>query len=251
MRFDPGRIFIGLVIAGVAGAALFLPAISFVGTMLAPSQPIPATTRVPPPLADAIWARANGGQATQLQPLNPFTIARTATCHIFAELDEPERRETEHDQCMKLLPGLQAIGYLSSVHMRSEGVWQDARVPFVQIATMTRITSTWTKAQLLDTLASRGEFGAGFIGADAASIGYFGRHSVQLNLAQAALVASFIGDDGRVDPWCDPAAAANMRRGVLERMLEDGVIDDATYQSANAAELALVAPPSTHKPCER
>ena len=34
---------------------------------------------------------------------------------------------------MWLLPGVQAVGYLSTVHMRSEGVWQDARVPFVQI----------------------------------------------------------------------------------------------------------------------
>ena len=249
MRFDPRRILIGLVIAGVAGAALFLPAISLVGTLLAPSQPVPATTPVPPRLADALWARANGGRATQLQPLNPFTIAATVGCHVFAELEEPERRETEHDECMKLLPGVQAVGYLSTVHMRSEGVWQDPRVPFVQIATMSRITSTWTKAQLLDTLASRGEFGSGFIGAEAASAGYFGRRVDQLNLAQAAMVAAFIGDE-RVDPWCDPAAAANLRRGVLERMLEDGVIDEAAYQSANATELGLAAPPATHKPCE-
>ncbi len=83
------------MIAGVAGAVLFLPAISFVGTLLcavaARSRP---RRTVPPLLADAIWARANGGRATQLQPLNPFTIARTATCHVFAEFDEPERRET-------------------------------------------------------------------------------------------------------------------------------------------------------------
>jgi len=247
--FDPRRILIGLVIAGVAGAALFLPAISFVGTMLAPSQPVPATTRVPPPLADAIWARANGGRATQLQPLNPFTMARAATCHAFAEFDEPEQRQTGHDDCMKLLPGVEAVGYLSKVHMRSEGVWQDPRVPFVQIATMTRITSRWTKAQLLDTLASRGEFGSGFIGAEAAAAGYFGRPADQLNLAQAAMVGAFIGD-GVADPWCDPAAAANMRRRVLERMLDDGVIDEAAYQSANVAELGLTTPPATHKPCE-
>ena len=150
---------------------------------------------------------------------------------------------------MKLLPGVQAVGYLSTVHMRSEGVWQDPRVPFVQIATMNRITSTWTKAQLLDTLASRGEFGSGFIGAEAASAGYFGRPVDQLNLAQAAMVAAFIGDE-RVDPWCDPAAAANMRRRVLERMLDDGVIDEAAYQSANVAELGLATPPATHKPCD-
>ena len=249
MRFDPRRIVVGLLVAGVAGAALFLPAISLVGTLLAPSQPIPATTRVPPRLGDAIWSRANGGRATQLLPLNPFTIATAATCHVVAEFNEPDRVQAEHDECMKLLPGVQAVGYLSTVHMRSEGVWQDPRVPFVQIATMTHITSTWTKAELLDTLASRGQFGSGFIGAEAASAGYFGRPAGQLNLAQAAMVAAMIGDE-RVDPWCDPAAAANLRRSVLQRMLEDGVIDEAAYQSANGAELGLTTPPSTHRPCE-
>ena len=249
MTFDARRIVVGLVVAGMAGAALFLPVISLVGTMLAPSQPVPATTRVPARLGDAIWSRASGGRATQLLPLNPFTIATAATCHVVAEFAEPERRQTEHDDCMKLLPGVQAVGYLSTLHMRSEGVWQDPRVPFVQIATMTRISSTWTKAELLDTLASRGEFGSGFIGAEAAAAGYFAKPADELNLAQAALVAAFIGGE-RIDPWCDPAAAAKLRRGVLERMLEDGVIDEAAYQSANGAELGLTTPPSTHRPCE-
>ena len=249
MHFDPRRLLFGLLITGVAGAALFLPAVSFVGAMLAPSQPVPATTRVPPMLAEAIWARANGGRATRLEPLNPFTIATTAACHVLAEFDEPPRRETAHDECMRLLPGVQAVGYLSTVHMRSEGVWQDPRVPFVQVATMTRITSTWTKAQLLDTLAARGAYGFGFIGAEAASTGYFSRPVDQLTLAQAAMVAAFIGDERRVDPWCDAAAAANMRRRVLERMLDAGVIDEAAYQSANVAELGLTTPPATHKPC--
>ena len=63
------------------------------------------------------------------------------------------------------------------------------------------------------------------------------------------MVAAFIGDERRVDPWCDPAAAANMRRRVLERMLDAGVIDEAAYQSANVAELGLTTPPATHKPC--
>ena len=61
---------------------------------------------------------------------------------------------------------MQAIGYLASVHMRGEGIWQDPRVPFVQIALMTKLSNTWTRAELLDTLAERGEFPLGFIGAD-------------------------------------------------------------------------------------
>ena len=73
--------------------------------------------------------------------------------------------------------------------MRSEGVWQDPRVPFVPDRDHDPHHATWTKAQLLDTLAARGEFGSGFIGAEAAAAGYFGRAVDQLTLAA--------GGDGR------------------------------------------------------
>lgn len=247
MRLEPRQLFGGLIVAGMAGAALFLPAIYFVGTMLSPSQPVPASRRVPPLLADAIWARANGGRATELQPLNPFTIGRMASCHILAERHEPAERQRQHDQCMELMPGVQAAAYLSSIHMKSEGVWQDPRVPFVQVAMVTRMSAKWTKADLLATLAERGEFGAGFIGAEAAARGYFGRPADQLTLPQAALIGAMTGDR-RVDPWCDPVAAATLRRQVLERMRDNGVIDEAAYQSANRTELGLTVRP-VHKPC--
>jgi hypothetical protein len=248
MRLEPRTIFIGLIIAGIAGAALFLPAISFVGNMLSPSQPAPASSHVPPLLADAIWARANGGRAAQLEPLNPFTLGRMASCHVLAERLEPALRDAEHDECMKLMPAVEAIGYLSTVHMKSEGVWQDPRVPFVQIAMMTRISAKWSKAQLLDTLAARGEFGAGFVGAESASTGYFGRPAETLTLPQAALIGAMAGDR-RVDPWCDPVAAAALRRQVLERMRDNGAIDETAARSANATELGLTPPPPGHKPC--
>ena len=58
MRFDRRTLFFGLLFAGVAGGFLLLPAVSLVGSLLAPSQPEPATTHVPPLLGEAIWARA-------------------------------------------------------------------------------------------------------------------------------------------------------------------------------------------------
>ena len=249
MRFEPRAILAGLAIAGMAGAVLLLPAVSFIGTMLLPNQPVPAITHVPPLLADAIWARTNGGRATALQPLNPFTIGRAASCHILAERFDPAERRAQHDECMKLLPAVQAVGYLSTVHMKAAGIWQDPRVPFVQIATMTRITSKWTRAELLNTLAERGEFGAGLIGAEAASLGYFGRSADQLTLPQAAMIGAFTGDN-RVDPWCNPEEAANRRHRILAAMRENQVIDDAAFRAADTSRLALEPPPANHKACE-
>lgn len=250
MRFDKRTVFSGLLIAGLVGPFLFMPVVSFVGTLLIPSQAVPATVHAPSLLAEAIWARANGGRATQLQPLNPFTVGRAASCHILAErFEDQAKKDAEHDACMELLPAIEGIGYLSSVHMRSQGVWNDARVPFVQLAQINKVMSTWTKSQVIDTLAERGEFVMGWLGADQAARGFFGRHTAELTTPQAALIGALIGDT-RFDPWCAPERAAQRRRTILERMRDNGVIDAATFPAADASELGLLAPPASHKPCK-
>jgi len=249
VRFDRRTLFFGLLFAGVAGGFLLLPAISLVGSLLIPSQPEPAATHVPPLLGDAIWARALGGHAAELQPVNPFTIARMASCHLLAErFEDQAERDAQHDECFKLIPAVQAIGYLASVHMRGEGVWQDPRVPFVQIALMTKLSNTWTRAELLDTLAERGEFPLGFIGADSAARAYFGRAADELALPQAAMLGAMIGEN-RIDPWCNPERAAGLRRRVLRRMRDNLAIDDAAMEAANRSELGLTTPPSNHRRC--
>jgi len=246
----PRTIITTLGVVGVAGAFFMLPALSFIGTMLLPSQPTPAATHTAPVLGDALWARALGGRATELQPMNPFTIGRMVSCHALAErFDTRTERDKAHDECMKLMPAIEGVGYLSSVHMRGEGVWQDPRVPFVQIALMTKLSGTWSRAELVDTLAERGEFGPLFQGAEAASRGHFGRSATELTLPQAAMLAGLMGTR-RIDPWCDPAATADLRRKVLERMRDNLAIDDEAFESANRSELGLVDPPNTHPPCK-
>lgn len=230
---------------------MFLPAIGFLGDMLSPSKLTPSASHVPPLVADAIWARALGGRATELRPLNPFTIARMASCHMLAERhDTHEQRDAEHDECMKLIPGIQAAGYLSSVSMRDDGVWQTPRVPFIQIAQVTRMTNSWSREQLIDTIAERGEFQYGIRGFENAARSYFGKPAAELNVAQAALLAGMLGDR-RSDPWCDETGAASVRRRVLARMRDNGVIDDAAFDAASRAGLGLVdSPPEGHKPCK-
>lgn len=238
-----------LSIAGVAGALLFLPAITFLGHLLSPSPLTAAEAHAPPLLGHAIWARTLGGRATELRPLEPFGIARMVSCHVLAaRFGDQAERDWQHDQCMSLMPAVQGIAYLSSVQMRSDGVWQTPRVPFIQIAMVNQVTHAWTRAQLIDTLAERGEFGFGWQGVTAAAQGYFAKPANDLTLPQAAMIAAFIGDR-RTDPWCDPAATAAMRRRILERMRDNLFIDDAAMQAANIAELGLAAPPGTHKPC--
>jgi len=247
---DKKKAFFGLLIAGVAGGLLLLPAIYFIGLSLAPPRPVPAATHVTPLLADAIWARADGGRATALTPVNPFTLGRFAACMAYEDFrDKTPGDPRRAAACRGHLPAIQGVEYLAGVHMRDANAATGGfREAIGQVATAAWVTRSWTKAEFIDTLAERGGFGFGFRGVDAAAQGYFGRPAAALTVAQAALVAAFIADR-HIDPWCDPAAAAEMRRRILERMRDNGSIDEAAYQSSNASELGLISPPAHHQPC--
>ena len=250
MRVSEKRTLIGMFIGGTGVAILILPAIYFLGLWLAPPRPVPVTTHIPRLLSDAIWARADGGRATELQPLNPINFVRHRTCRaIAARTDDLKLRGERRAECMKQLPAVQAADYLSGVHIRDEHADSGGfREGISQFATAAWLTRSWTKAELVDTLAARGEFGTTWRGADAAARGYFARDAARLTLSQAALLAGLLGDR-RTDPWCDPSTAADMRRRVLERMRDNLAIDDAAFEAANLTELGLVPPPADHKPC--
>src|SRR5262245_20200856 len=195
-----------------------MPAVYFLGLWLAPPRPVPATSHVPQLLSSAIWARADGGRATELQPLNPINFVKHRACRaIAARTDDLTLRGARRAECMKQLPAVQAADYLSGVHIRDEHADTGGfREGISQFATAAWLTRSWTKAELVDTLAARGEFGDRWRGADAAARGYFAREVEELSLPQAALLAGLIGDR-RSDPWCDAVAAASSRHRVLER----------------------------------
>jgi len=251
MRLSERRLLIGLFIAGVAGAILDMPAIYFLGLWLAPPRPIPAAAHVTPMLADALWARADGGRATELQPINPISFFRMRVCRTMAaQTDDLALRGARRAECMKLLPAIQAADYLSGVHIRDANAATGGfREGISQFATAAWVTRSWTKAELLDTLAERGDFGFAWRGVEAAAHGYFGRDAASLSLTEGTLLAAFLGDR-HVDPWCDPNAAIGMRRRILERMLENGAISQATFEMASQSELRLSDPPSDHKACK-
>jgi len=252
VRKDERRTLAIILIAGVTGGILFMPAVYFLGLWLAPPRPVPATTHVPPLLSEALWARADGGRATEMQPLNPISFVRHRVCRaIAARTDDPQLRGERRAECMKQLPAVQAADYLSGVHMRDEHVDPSSfRMGISQFATAAWLTRSWTKAELIDTLAALGEFGFDWRGVDAAARGYFDREVAGLTLPQAALLAGLIGERA-IDPWCDPGAALSIRHRILERMRDNLAIDDATFRAAEDEAIALGPPPSNHSPCHR
>jgi len=250
VRVSEKRTLVGIVISGAAVAILIMPAVYFLGLWLAPPRPVPVTTRVPVLLEDAIWARADGGRATELQPINPISFVRMRACRAMAaQTDDSALRSARRAECMKLLPAIQAADYLSGVHIRDANAATGGfREGISQFATAAWLTRSWTKAELIDTLAARGEFGIRWRGAGAAARGYFARDAGELSLSQSALLAGLLGDRG-TDPWCDSTAAASIRHRILERMRDNLAIDDTAFNAADREPIDLGSPPADHPPC--
>jgi len=249
VQLNARKILIGLPIAGGLGAVVFPFAIYFIGLAVAPPPPVPAETPVPPMIADALWARADGGRATALTPITHISMAQFAACIAIQDFWDTTPGDAQRvAACRRYMPAIQGLEYLSGTHMREANLKPSFREGLGRFSTTVWMTHSWTKAEFLSTLAERGEFGFGFRGAEAAARGFFGRAAAQLTLPQAAMIGAFIGAR-RVDPWCDPAAAADMRRRILERMRDNLAIDDAALEAANVTELGLAPPPAGHTPC--
>jgi len=250
VRINVRKTVIGLFIAGVLGAMLFPFAIYFLGLALAPPRPVAETSAAPPFLGDAIWARIGGGRATEIHSVSPITFARFVACIIKAEQYDASKPGEHQPECQELLAGVEGTEYLSRMHMRDQKVPEGPRWAIGQFATNVWLTRSWTRAELLTTLAARGEFGAGLRGVEAAARHYFGRSAADLTLPQAAMLASFFKYRlNAYDPWCERAAAAEMRGRILQQMRDNLAIDDAALKAANASELELGPPPADNKPC--
>ena len=231
----------------VIGGVLFFPSLYLFGLWLAPPRPVPEARPAPALLREALWARANGGLSTHFRPVNPIAIVQHFTCKELAENhDDPKQRAERLADCRTHLPAIQGVEYLAGVHMRDHHFEPSFRTGISRVATAVWMTRSWTREEFLDTLAERSEFGPGWRGVEAASRGYFDRAAAELTLPQAAVVAAFVGDRG-TDPWCEPEAATGMRDRILERLRENGVIDDVAWHAALSAPLELAAPPPAHR----
>lgn len=249
MPFNKRKALLGLLIAGVAGAILFPPAIYLIGLAVAPPRPVPATTPAPQLIADAIWARANGGRAPEFTPVTPVSMAQFVACMAIEDfLDTTPGDARRAAACRKYLPAILGVEYLSGVHMRDANLQPSFREGLGRFSTTVWMTHSWTRAEFLNTLASRAEFAHGWRGVEAASRGYFGRTATNVSLPQAALLAAFIGEHWQ-DPWCGPAGSAAMRHRILERMRDDLVITNEAFESADASDLDLATAPPDHQPC--
>ena len=107
-----------------------------------------------------------------------------------------------------------------------------------------QLARRWTKARVLNTYLNTVFYGQQAYGVEAAAETYFSRPAARLTLPQAALLAGLPQAPSDYDPLRDPEAATERRRQVLEAMLANGDIDQASYRRAVAAPLGLKPSPT-------
>jgi hypothetical protein len=98
----------GLVAGGIAGLIplLYLSFLVVWGSWVAGPRPAAETRPAPAFLGDAIWARAEGGAASELRPINPVSVARLVACMALAEGSNDNERIA---QCREVLPALRGL----------------------------------------------------------------------------------------------------------------------------------------------
>lgn len=251
MRQEERRIVKVVVVLGALGVigAVTLPfAIYFFGLALAPPRPVAESTPPPAVLRDALWARVDGGGATDLRPINPITMAQLFACLVQAPGNNDNERMRE---CRNVMPGFSGVEYLAKLHIEDHGVVRNSfRGGHSHLATTVWMTRSWSKDDFLNTLAARGQFGFGWRGVTMAASAYFGKQPSALTLSDAAYIASRLGEVGD-DPWCHPQTAVSMRNDLLTRLRENGAISDEDVQHASSVRLEFTSPPEGRSPCSK
>ncbi len=107
-----------------------------------------------------------------------------------------------------------------------------------------KLESRYSKAQILAAYLNSAYFGAGAYGAWAASEHYFGVRPLQLDTAQATLLAGLIQAPSAYDPITHPVAARARQVEVLRSLVRAGFLTEEEAAAALARPLSLRAGPA-------
>src|SRR6266542_3791989 len=116
-------------------------------------------------------------------------------------------------------------------HRRAEGgstiTQQLARLTFLsrdktyrrklkEVILAAHIEREYSKKEILELYLNKVYFGDGFYGVEAASLGYFGKHASELDVAEAALLAGLVKSPSTYAPTVSPTRAVSRRNVVLQ-----------------------------------
>jgi penicillin-binding protein 1A len=107
------------------------------------------------------------------------------------------------------------------------------RRKLAEVVLATRLEKEFTKAQILEMYLNKVYFGDGLYGVEAASLGYFGKHAADVDVAEAALLAGLVKSPSTYAPTVSPERARARRNTVLLVMRNAGAIDGPTYERSS------------------
>ena len=111
-----------------------------------------------------------------------------------------------------------------------------------------KIERYYSKEQILEQYLNSIYFGEGAWGIQNAAKIYFGKDVAELTLAESALLAGLPQAPSRYSPVKDPVRAQTRRDVVLQKMHEQGMIDEKEWSDALNAEIVLAEHTVTDSP---
>lgn len=101
------------------------------------------------------------------------------------------------------------------------------------------IEKTYSKDEILEMYLNQVYFGSSAWGIGHASKKYFNKDIQEVTLSEAALLAGLLQAPSAYNPFENYDRAINRRDMVLDRMLEDGMINEAEYETAKKEKIVL------------
>ena len=97
----------------------------------------------------------------------------------------------------------------------------------------------FSKEQILELYLNRVYFGGGAYGIDAASRRFFGHGADHLSLGEAAIIAGLVKAPSNYSPTADIEAARSRSGVVIQTMVKNGFISQATADTVNPADVRI------------
>lgn len=108
-----------------------------------------------------------------------------------------------------------------------------------EIVLAAEIERAYSKQEILELYLNKVYFGEGFHGAEAAALGFFGKHASDLSIAEASLLAGLIQAPSTYAPTNNLQRAVTRQAVVLQAMRDTGAIDAATFEQAKREPIHL------------
>jgi penicillin-binding protein 1A len=125
----------------------------------------------------------------------------------------------------------------TSVDARIRSGWRVIVRKIKELQVAFALERAYTKDQILEAYINEINYAHGWYGIQTAARNYFGKNAVDLNPAEAALLAGVINRPEYYSPIRNPDNAESRRRLVLRRMVDQGVIPSDDFERYASAPI--------------